>query len=211
MGSQDGSFISLGSFLACTKIILKVRCSSNTVMAMSAHPLPWASVPCTPVCCCLLDIYVIVSSSFIHLSICPSVHPPIHPSISKYFLCARSCARVPQCHSFLFFWSLRVAPIAYGGSQARGGIGTVAASLCHSHSNTRSEPHLWPTSQLTAMPDPKSTEWGQGSNLPPHGHVRFISTEPWRELPPVSSFMSIIWHFIASDLLPVGKLDFWSH
>ena len=30
---------------------------------------------------------------------------------------------------------------AYGGSQARGQIRAVAAGLCHSHSNTRSEPH----------------------------------------------------------------------
>ena len=41
--------------------------------------------------------------------------------------------------SFLLF---RAAPGAYGGSQARGRIGAVAASLRHSHSNVRSEPHL---------------------------------------------------------------------
>ena len=52
---------------------------------------------------------------------------------------------------FLFF---RAPPLAYGGSQARGGIGTVAASLCHSHSNAKSEPHLSPTPQLMAMLDP---------------------------------------------------------
>ena len=34
------------------------------------------------------------------------------------------------------------APAAYGGSQARGLIGTVATSLCQSHSNAGSEPHL---------------------------------------------------------------------
>ena len=31
---------------------------------------------------------------------------------------------------------------AYGGSQARGQIGAVAAGLHHSQNNTRSEPHL---------------------------------------------------------------------
>jgi len=36
----------------------------------------------------------------------------------------------------------RVTPAAYGGSQARGGIRTVAAGLHHSHSNTRSKPCL---------------------------------------------------------------------
>ena len=47
-----------------------------------------------------------------------------------------------------------VAPAAYGGSQARGRIGAVAAGLRQSHSsNTRSEPSLQPTPQLTATPD----------------------------------------------------------
>ena len=51
----------------------------------------------------------------------------------------------------LFF---RAAPEAYGGSQARGPIGAVAASLHHSHSNVGSKPCLRPTPQLMAMPDP---------------------------------------------------------
>ena len=50
--------------------------------------------------------------------------------------------------------------MVYGGYQARGQIQTTAASLHHSHSNARSEPCLWPTSQLTAMPDPYPTEQG---------------------------------------------------
>ena len=52
------------------------------------------------------------------------------------------------------FCLLRAKPTAYGGSQARVWIGTIAAGLYHSHSNIRSEPHLLPTPQLTAMPDP---------------------------------------------------------
>ena len=52
---------------------------------------------------------------------------------------------------FLLF---RAAPTACGGSQARGLIGAVAAGLRHSHSNARSKPHLQPTPQLTATPDP---------------------------------------------------------
>ena len=35
---------------------------------------------------------------------------------------------------------LRAAPAPYGGSQARGSIGAVAAGLHQSHSNVRSEP-----------------------------------------------------------------------
>ena len=55
---------------------------------------------------------------------------------------------------YSFFGLFRVAPLAYGGSQARGLIGAVAAGLHHSHSNTRSKPRLRPTPLLTAMPDP---------------------------------------------------------
>ena len=43
---------------------------------------------------------------------------------------------------FFFFAFFRAAPAAYGGSQIRGLIGAVAASLCQSHSNAASEPRL---------------------------------------------------------------------
>ena len=44
---------------------------------------------------------------------------------------------------FVFVFCLfRAALAAYGGSQARGGVRAVAAGLCHSHRNTRSELHL---------------------------------------------------------------------
>ena len=56
---------------------------------------------------------------------------------------------------FVFILSLFWAePAAYEGSQARSPIGAVAAGLCHSHSNSRSESHLQPTTQLMATPDP---------------------------------------------------------
>ena len=51
------------------------------------------------------------------------------------------------------FGLLSAAPVAYGGSQPRDQIRALAASLHHSHSNTRSEPRLRPTPQLTAMPN----------------------------------------------------------
>ena len=44
--------------------------------------------------------------------------------------------------------------MANGSSQAKGWIGATAAGLPHSHSNTRSEPFLWLTPQLMAMPNP---------------------------------------------------------
>ena len=48
---------------------------------------------------------------------------------------------------------LRAAPTAYGGSQSRGPIRAVAASLHHSHSNAGSELCVRPTPQLTAVLD----------------------------------------------------------
>ena len=53
----------------------------------------------------------------------------------------------------LFAFS-RAAPVAYGGSRARGLTGAVAASLRQSYSNAGSELRLQPTPQLMAMPDP---------------------------------------------------------
>ena len=55
---------------------------------------------------------------------------------------------------FLFFGLFRAAPVAYGGSQARGLIRAEATGLHHSHSNVGSKPYLQPTPQLTATPDP---------------------------------------------------------
>jgi len=54
----------------------------------------------------------------------------------------------------LFFVFSRAAPVAYGGSQARGLIRAVATSLCPSHGNKRSELCLQPTPQLMATPVP---------------------------------------------------------
>ena len=65
-----------------------------------------------------------------------------YPSVTIFFL------------SFFFFLVFRAAPAAYGSSQARGWIRGTAAGLHHSHSNTGSKPHLRPTPQLTATPDP---------------------------------------------------------
>ena len=58
------------------------------------------------------------------------------------------------CFVFGLFAFSRAAPTAYGGSQARDRIGAVAAGLCQSHSNTRSEPYLRPAPQLRATPGP---------------------------------------------------------
>ena len=54
---------------------------------------------------------------------------------------------------FLFFAISWATPVAYGGSQARGRIGAVAASLRQSHSNAGSKPSIRPTPQLMATLD----------------------------------------------------------
>ena len=55
---------------------------------------------------------------------------------------------------FYFLSLTRAALEVYGGSQARGPVGAIAASLCQSHSNSGSEPQLRPTPQLDTTPDP---------------------------------------------------------
>ena len=64
----------------------------------------------------------------------------------------------PQRRGFffvcLFVCLFGAAPVAYGGSQARGLVGAVAAGLHHSHSNARLGPRLQTTPQLMATLDP---------------------------------------------------------
>ena len=55
---------------------------------------------------------------------------------------------------FCLFAFCRAAPAAYGGSQARGQIGAVAADPRQNHSNAGLKQRLRPTPQLRAMPDP---------------------------------------------------------
>ena len=54
----------------------------------------------------------------------------------------------------IFFFFFIATLVAYGNSPARGQIAAAAAGLCHSHSNTRPKPHLWPKPHLAATPDP---------------------------------------------------------
>ena len=61
----------------------------------------------------------------------------------------------------LFIYCLfRATLVAHGGSQARGLIGEIAVGLCHSHSNARSEPHLWPTHHGSGQPR-SLTHWAR--------------------------------------------------
>ena len=84
---------------------------------------------------------------------------------------------------FFFPPLFRVAPEAYGSSQARGQIRAIAADPHHSHSHTGLEPYLWPTSQVTATLD-YPTHWVRpGIELAFSWIlVRFISAAPQWEL-----------------------------
>ena len=63
------------------------------------------------------------------------------------------CVQLGAIRKKIFFLFM-ATPLAYEGSWARDRTGSAAASLRHSHSNTRSEQHLRPTPQLVAMLDP---------------------------------------------------------
>ena len=65
-----------------------------------------------------------------------------------------STAPATVLNSVFFLSFFRAAPVACGGSQAKGQIGATASGLCYSHNHARSEPCLRPTPQLTATPDP---------------------------------------------------------
>ena len=71
-------------------------------------------------------------------------------------------------HTYTFlFGPFRAALAAYGSFQARGQIRATAVSLYHSHSNTRSGPHLQPTPQKHQILNPLM---GPGLNQHPHGY-----------------------------------------
>ena len=75
---------------------------------------------------------------------------------------------------FCFFAISWAAPMAHGGSQARGLIGAEAAGIHQGHSNTGSEPRLQPTPQLTAMPilNPPSKARDRTRNLMVPSRIR---------------------------------------
>ena len=101
---------------------------------------------------------------------------------------------------FFFFWLFRAAYAAYGSPQARGQNGATASSLCHSHSNagSGSKTHLWPTPQLTAMPDPWPAEGDQRLKL----HLRDTSGVCF---PCTTMGTSIVLIFIYWYIISLGK------
>ena len=84
--------------------------------------------PLYPINTALSQTLIISHLSFLYTEL---LMPP-----SFWPCCSLVCLSV--CLSFLLF---RATPAAYGGSEARGQIGAIAAGLCYSHSNARSLTH----------------------------------------------------------------------
>ena len=88
------------------------------------------------------------------------------------------------CPFFIFIYLVfRAVPMAHGGSQARGQIGAIAASLHHSHSNLGSKPCLRPTPQLGNTGSLTHRVRPGIECVSSWLLVRFISSAPGRELP----------------------------
>ena len=84
-----------------------------------------------------------------------------------------------------FFFFVFLGPTAYGGSQARGLIGAVAASLSHSHSHSHSQIRAASVTYTTAHRNPNSLTHGARAGIKPATSgflVGFVSTAPRREL-----------------------------
>ena len=92
---------------------------------------------------------------------------------------------------FFFFGLFTAAPVAHGGSQARGWIRATATGLHHSYSNAGFELRFWPTPQLT---DGSLTHWVRPGIEPATSWflVGFASASPQRELPSYVSFLFLL-------------------
>ena len=81
------------------------------------------------------------SLSSLYSSICSTTISSSSFLKSWFFL----LSNVKDNYSFVCVCLLGAVPLVYGGSQARGPIGVVAAGLRQSHSSAGSELSLWPT------------------------------------------------------------------
>ena len=91
---------------------------------------------------------------------------------------------IEQNFFFLFFLFLfRATSVSYGGSQARSLIGATAAGGHHSHSNSRSEPHLRPNTTAHGNAG-SSTHWARPGMEPATSWllVGLVATAPRWEL-----------------------------
>ena len=102
------------------------------------------------------------------------------------FMCQKTI--LPELEFRLLFCLLRAAPASYGGSQARGLMGAVAAGLRHSHSQSGSGIQAASATYTTADSNARSlTHWARWGRE--HEHVTswflvgFVSAMPRWALP----------------------------
>ena len=81
-----------------------------------------------------------------------------------------------KCLFVCFLLFFRASPTASGSSWARGGIRAAAAGLHHSHSNVRSQPHLWPTPHTVLSNTRSLAHWARPGTFIDTSQVRkFLS------------------------------------
>ena len=113
---------------------------------------------------------------------------------------------------FLFFCFLG-PHTAHKSSQARGHIGVVAFSLCHSHRTAKTEPCLWPTPKLTAMLNPlsKARDWTCVLMNTSQILLRWATTGTpklriwvWQ----ISNFILRVWYLKMCDKIKLAKINY---
>ena len=135
---------------------------SDSFPIQSLHSTEQISLCYTVGPCCLSILYIVVcicQSQPPNLSLLPHIFPLVNinsvsKSLSLFLFYKFFCIIFCQIALFLVFLSFQGRTCGIGGSQARGPIGAIVASLCHSHSKAVSEPRLQPTPQLMATPAP---------------------------------------------------------
>ena len=96
-------------------------------------------------------------------------------------------------HNNFFF--LKAAPVAYGGSQARGWIGAVAASLHHSHSNAGSLIH-WAKvrDQTRVLMDTNQVHYCWAMMGTPHNSIYLRNKDGDTDVVSIWHLISIVFH-----------------
>ena len=118
---------------------------------------------------------------------CPTIFPAYQ---------AASLSMQIGSSGLLFFFLFRAVPASYGSSQDGDRTSDVAAGLHHSHSNTRSKPHLRPIPYIAHGNARSLTYWVRLGIKPTSSFilVGFMTTESWWELPGlIFKWVLVLW------------------
>ena len=129
-----------------------------------------------------------------------ALHFPASMYLLMVFTWTQECLKSHFHLSNVFLPCLfRAVPLAYRGSQARGGIAAVGADLCHSHRPQQCGIQSKSATYTTAHSNARSlTHWARPGIKPAFSWllVRFISTEQRREL------QHSLWYKLVHKALP---------